>query len=428
MRPVHSSAILALSLAVALAACGADAEESPASADQLRRRQDVHPRDRHRPRRARPAGVGRAALPSSSASSPTTRWSPSTARARSSRASPRTGRSTARPSPSSSARASPAPTARSSPPRRRPTTSTTSATPRTRAPSSASSSPPAPRPSPTGATVTLTLAGPVALRPQGSVEPADGLRRGPQGPRQPRLRDRRHRPVHARRGGRERPLHVHGPRGLRLGPRRRDDRRDGHCPRRSRPGRHQRDHRRQPAALPASVNAAAIIGPDAARLAAAELFEAEQTALITGEQWFNHTEGRPTADPAVRTALTQALDLGRAAEGHHVRHRRARDRARDPRAAGLPGRHRRRQPPRDRRRSRGQAALEEAGWAEGRRRHPRQGRRRSSRSPSCTTPPSGSGGAAAAELAVKAWSDFGVQVERQGRDHRRARADPLRQR
>ena len=33
MRPVHSSAVLALSLALALTACGADAQESPTSAD-----------------------------------------------------------------------------------------------------------------------------------------------------------------------------------------------------------------------------------------------------------------------------------------------------------------------------------------------------------------------------------------------------------
>ena len=33
MRPVHSSAVLVLSLALTLTACGAGAEESPASAD-----------------------------------------------------------------------------------------------------------------------------------------------------------------------------------------------------------------------------------------------------------------------------------------------------------------------------------------------------------------------------------------------------------
>ena len=60
--------------------------------------------------------------------------------------------------------------------------------------------------------------------------------------------------------------------------------------------------------LAGDVNAATINGPDRDRLAAAGLFEERMPAVI-GEQWYNHAAGLPTSDPAVRVALTQALDL-----------------------------------------------------------------------------------------------------------------------
>ena len=60
--------------------------------------------------------------------------------------------------------------------------------------------------------------------------------------------------------------------------------------------------------LSGGLNAAQILGPDAERLDKSGLFVAETPALI-GEQWYNHAEGRATSDPAVRMALTQALDL-----------------------------------------------------------------------------------------------------------------------
>lgn len=61
--------------------------------------------------------------------------------------------------------------------------------------------------------------------------------------------------------------------------------------------------------LSGGLNAAAVIGPDATRLEKAGLFAAKTTALI-GEQWYNHAQGHATSDPALRMALTQALDLG----------------------------------------------------------------------------------------------------------------------
>jgi peptide/nickel transport system substrate-binding protein len=60
--------------------------------------------------------------------------------------------------------------------------------------------------------------------------------------------------------------------------------------------------------LSGELNAASITGQDAARLDAAKLNRVDAQAVV-GEQWFNHNEGHPTADPAVRAALTQALDL-----------------------------------------------------------------------------------------------------------------------
>lgn len=60
--------------------------------------------------------------------------------------------------------------------------------------------------------------------------------------------------------------------------------------------------------LSGEVNAAQLIGPDAERASGAELFSLESSAVV-GEQWYNHAEGHPTSDPAVRMALTQALDI-----------------------------------------------------------------------------------------------------------------------
>lgn len=61
--------------------------------------------------------------------------------------------------------------------------------------------------------------------------------------------------------------------------------------------------------LSGEINAATIQGPDAKRLAGADLFSTETPALV-GEQWYNHDDGHPTSDDAVRMGLTQALDLG----------------------------------------------------------------------------------------------------------------------
>lgn len=56
------------------------------------------------------------------------------------------------------------------------------------------------------------------------------------------------------------------------------------------------------------LNAASITGQDVTRLDAAKVSRVDAQAVV-GEQWYNQAEGHPTADPAVRAALTQALDL-----------------------------------------------------------------------------------------------------------------------
>lgn len=60
--------------------------------------------------------------------------------------------------------------------------------------------------------------------------------------------------------------------------------------------------------LSGELSAAQVTGPDAQRLEKAGLF-ATHTAAVLGEQWYNQVKGRPASDPAVRLALTQALDL-----------------------------------------------------------------------------------------------------------------------
>jgi ABC-type dipeptide transport system, periplasmic component len=157
--------------------------------------------------------------------------------------------------------------------------------------------------------------------------------------------------------------------------------------------------------LSGEVNAGSVLGPDAARLES--LFSVENRA-VTGEQWFNHAPGNVTADLVVRTALTQALDLDELAnvitsgEGERATQLAVVEPATcqggdftdalpafDPEGAA--------------------DALEQAGWTEG-----SDGvRERDGQSLSISfihDSALGSGGAAAAELAVAAWTEIGVEV------------------
>jgi peptide/nickel transport system substrate-binding protein len=157
--------------------------------------------------------------------------------------------------------------------------------------------------------------------------------------------------------------------------------------------------------LSGGLNGAQVIGPDAVRLDKAGLFAAKTPALV-GEQWYNQRAGRITGDPKVRKALTQALDLGQlqkvltagrgtaattlaanepvACHGDSVSHALP---AGDPQAAG--------------------ALLDQAGWTKG-----SDGTRAKGGKPLKLTllyqNTGGSGGDAAAELAVKQWKAIGV--------------------
>jgi len=65
--------------------------------------------------------------------------------------------------------------------------------------------------------------------------------------------------------------------------------------------------------LSGEVNIATTTGPDAARAEAAGLKSVDVPAVL-GLTWYNHAAGHPTSDPAVRRALTQAVDLDQLAK------------------------------------------------------------------------------------------------------------------
>ncbi|MDQ0779908.1 peptide/nickel transport system substrate-binding protein [Streptomyces aurantiacus] len=65
--------------------------------------------------------------------------------------------------------------------------------------------------------------------------------------------------------------------------------------------------------LAGETNAAQIGGPDGARLKAAGLTSVDTTTVV-GEQWYNHAKGHPTGDPAVRMALTRGADYAQLAK------------------------------------------------------------------------------------------------------------------
>ncbi|MEU1973109.1 ABC transporter substrate-binding protein [Microbacterium sp. NPDC019599] len=156
------------------------------------------------------------------------------------------------------------------------------------------------------------------------------------------------------------------------------------------------------------VNAAQIVGPDAQRLEAAKLFSVGIEALL-GEQWYNQGEGHVTSDPAVRMALTQALDI---AELQKVVTSNAGAPAKrltvippsactydsvsgNVPATDIEG---------------AKAALDEAGWAPG-----ADGVREKDGQKLAVTflyaNTLGTGGTAGAELATQAWEAIGVQVD-----------------
>jgi len=165
--------------------------------------------------------------------------------------------------------------------------------------------------------------------------------------------------------------------------------------------------------LSGGLNAAQVAGPDAERLEKAGLYAAKTPALA-GEQWYNHAAGRVTADPAVRMALTRALDLAElrkvltsgqgtqptalaanepvACPGDSVAKSQPTS---DPKAAA--------------------ALLDQAGWKAG-----SDGKRSKDGKPLALTflyqNNNGSAGDAAAELAVRQWQAIGVEATARSQD------------
>jgi peptide/nickel transport system substrate-binding protein len=60
--------------------------------------------------------------------------------------------------------------------------------------------------------------------------------------------------------------------------------------------------------LSGGLSAATVVGADVQRMEAAHLFSADVIAM-SGEMWFNQAKGRQGTDPAVREAMTRAVDL-----------------------------------------------------------------------------------------------------------------------
>ena len=159
--------------------------------------------------------------------------------------------------------------------------------------------------------------------------------------------------------------------------------------------------------LSGGLNAAQIVGQDAQRLAKQKLFSASLTTLL-GEMWFNQAPGRPAADPAVRKALTQALDLGQVAkvlssgQGGPATQLAANAPAACP-GSSVTGA----VPEKDV--AAAKKALDDAGWKAG-----SGGVRSKGGVPLKVTflynTALGSGASAAAELAAAAWKDLGVDV------------------
>ena len=168
------------------------------------------------------------------------------------------------------------------------------------------------------------------------------MRQGVGRPQRPGVRHRRHRTVRAHRGRTERPLQLPLRDGYAWGP-------DGATT--DVPGFPATVEVRivtneTTAAnllLSGEVNAAADRGPDVERLEA-RATSARDTQAIVGEQWYNQMADRRPPTPAVRQALTRALDLDQMRRCRRAVSGPGRRRSRRSQPNGVPGRHRGRHP------------------------------------------------------------------------------------
>jgi len=165
--------------------------------------------------------------------------------------------------------------------------------------------------------------------------------------------------------------------------------------------------------LSGGLNAATILGPDAQRLTQSDLFSTTLSAVL-GEMWFNHLAERPGSDPAVRTALTQALDLGQLQKVLTSGQGTAGTTFAAAAPVACPG-----DSVSDAVPTGGMSAaeqtLEDAGWTAG-----SDGVRSKDGTPLTLdfvyNTGLGSGGAAAAELATSTWTELGADVTMTGQD------------
>ncbi|WP_329057993.1 ABC transporter substrate-binding protein [Amycolatopsis sp. NBC_01480] len=159
--------------------------------------------------------------------------------------------------------------------------------------------------------------------------------------------------------------------------------------------------------LAGQLNAAQIVGPDAARLQAAGLKSADTTTLV-GEQWYNHAPGHATGDPAVRQALTQGADYTQLAKVLTAGKGTAATQLATISSAGCTGNSVAGSvPPFDS--AAASAALDAAGWTKG----PDGVRAKNGAELSLafiSDSALGTGGAAASELAVSQWKALGIKV------------------
>lgn len=165
--------------------------------------------------------------------------------------------------------------------------------------------------------------------------------------------------------------------------------------------------------LSGGLNAATITGADSQRLTRAHLFSRDQEG-VQGEMWFNQAKGRFGADQSVRLALTKALDLPqlqkvltseRGVPGTAL--------AVNPPVACRGNSVQNTLPTRDLAKA-GQL-LDQAGWARG----PDGVRSKDGKKLALTfvyDTALGSGGSAAAELAVSVWKQLGVLINLKPQD------------
>lgn len=166
--------------------------------------------------------------------------------------------------------------------------------------------------------------------------------------------------------------------------------------------------------LSGGLNASTILGPDGKRLQAANLFVSKAPTL-QGEMWYNQAAQRPGADPAVRKALTQAVDLPQLAKVLTSGDGTAATTLAVAPPVACPGSSVAKALPQHGL-DKAKATLDAAGWKAG-----GDGTRSKGGTPLALTflyiTGTGSGGPAAAELAASTWKQLGANITTQAKSN-----------